>query len=212
MPTSDIKSEQLVATWFLHIKQRHKYRISSQFSNPVSCLQFQLIYTFYKVHNILMGDSHENIWRMEYIRTQYTLTVKLLFFSHPANIIYHSLSCKNALPNILLFDSRDHIPCSLIFHRIWTFSVLLFVSPGKGNDAVQCTLCCMRKVNYHEYRYGYLSLCTETKIPFMYSQELRRLSPNFHIHVSVSDLCGIFLGSVHIFSCSRKRHDDGGNK
>jgi hypothetical protein len=29
---------------------------------------------------------------------------------------------------------------------------------------------------------------TLTKIPFMYSWEFRGLSPNFHIHVSVSDL------------------------
>ncbi len=29
------------------------------------------------------------------------------------------------------------------------------------------------------------------------------LSPNFHIHVSVSDLCTVFSGSVHMFSCSR---------
>jgi hypothetical protein len=31
----------------------------------------------------------------------------------------------------------------------------------------------------------------------------RSLSPNFHIHVSVSDLYTVFSGSVHIFPCSR---------
>jgi hypothetical protein len=43
------------------------------------------------------------------------------------------------------------------------------------------------------YRYFYIFLiwpCTATNIPFMYSQKkkLRGLSPNFHCHVSVSDL------------------------
>ncbi len=48
---------------------------------------------------------------------------------------------------------------------------------------------------------------TATKIPFMYSQKRNctsLLSPNFHIHVSVSDLyIPRIPGSVHIFSCSR---------
>jgi hypothetical protein len=39
----------------------------------------------------------------------------------------------------------------------------------------------------------------KTNIP---EKELHGHSPNFHIHVSVSDLY-IFPGSVHIFSCSR---------
>ncbi len=34
-------------------------------------------------------------------------------------------------------------------------------------------------------------------------KELRGLSTNFHIHVSVSNLYSIFPGLVHIFSCSR---------
>ncbi len=45
---------------------------------------------------------------------------------------------------------------------------------------------------------------TATKIPFKYSQkkELWGSSPNFDIHVSVSNSY-IFPGSVHIFSCCR---------
>ncbi len=43
---------------------------------------------------------------------------------------------------------------------------------------------------------------TAMKTSFMYSQKLCRLSPNFHIHVSMSDLY-IFPGSVHLFSSSR---------
>ncbi len=44
----------------------------------------------------------------------------------------------------------------------------------------------------------------QRKSNFMYFLfwELRGHSPNFHIHVSVSDLY-IFPGSVHIFSCNR---------
>ncbi len=44
--------------------------------------------------------------------------------------------------------------------------------------------------------------CTEDPIYVFLCWELRGHSPNFHIHVSVSDLY-IPAGSVHIFSCSR---------
>ncbi len=44
--------------------------------------------------------------------------------------------------------------------------------------------------------------CSENPIYVFPEKELRGLSSNFHIHVSVSDL-NIFPGSVHIFSCSR---------
>jgi hypothetical protein len=48
--------------------------------------------------------------------------------------------------------------------------------------------------------------CNESPIyMYVFSEgELRGLSPNFHIQVSVSDLYTVFTGSVHIFSCSRK--------
>ena len=43
--------------------------------------------------------------------------------------------------------------------------------------------------------------CKENPIYVFLFWELRSLIPNFHIHVSVSDL--YFPGSVHIFPCSR---------
>jgi hypothetical protein len=43
-----------------------------------------------------------------------------------------------------------------------------------------------------------ISHCNERSIYAFLFRELRGLSPNFHIHVSVSDLY-IFPGSVHIF-------------
>ncbi len=51
---------------------------------------------------------------------------------------------------------------------------------------------------------------TATKIPFMYSfpVELRGLSPNFHIHVSVSDLCVPRIGP-HIFLQQNRQTDPG---
>ncbi len=45
--------------------------------------------------------------------------------------------------------------------------------------------------------------CNENPIYVFPEKELRGLIPNFHIHVSVSDLQYIFLGSVRIFSCSK---------
>ncbi len=45
--------------------------------------------------------------------------------------------------------------------------------------------------------------CNENPIDVFPKKELRGLSPNFHIHVSVSDLQSIFPESVHIFSCDR---------
>jgi hypothetical protein len=44
--------------------------------------------------------------------------------------------------------------------------------------------------------------CNENHIYVFLFWELRGVSPNFHIHVSVSDLY-IFPEMVHIFSCSR---------
>jgi hypothetical protein len=44
--------------------------------------------------------------------------------------------------------------------------------------------------------------CNKIPIYVFLFWELRSLSPNFHIHVSVSDLY-ILPGSVHLFSCSR---------
>jgi hypothetical protein len=53
--------------------------------------------------------------------------------------------------------------------------------------------------------------CTARKIPFMYSfsENLRGLSPNLHIHVSVSDL-NIPRISPHI-SLQQNRQTDPGN-
>ncbi len=48
--------------------------------------------------------------------------------------------------------------------------------------------------------YGTLQRKSHLCIPFL---GLRRLSPNFHIHVSVIHLYSIFPGSVHIFGCSK---------
>jgi hypothetical protein len=45
--------------------------------------------------------------------------------------------------------------------------------------------------------------CKEIWISEFPEKELRGLSPNFHIHVSVSDLYTVFPRSVHLFSCSR---------
>ncbi len=45
--------------------------------------------------------------------------------------------------------------------------------------------------------------CKENPIYIFLSWELRGLGTNFHIHVSVNDLYTVFLGSVHIFPCSR---------
>jgi hypothetical protein len=45
--------------------------------------------------------------------------------------------------------------------------------------------------------------CSENPIYFFPEKELRGLSPNFHIRVSVSDLYTVFPGSVHILYCSR---------
>jgi hypothetical protein len=45
------------------------------------------------------------------------------------------------------------------------------------------------------------SHCNESPIYVFSEMELHGLSPNFHIHVSVSDL--YISRSVHIFSCSR---------
>jgi hypothetical protein len=44
--------------------------------------------------------------------------------------------------------------------------------------------------------------CKENPIYVFSEKKLRGLSPNFHIHVYVSDLY-IFPRSVHLFSCSR---------
>ncbi len=54
-----------------------------------------------------------------------------------------------------------------------------------------------------KFQYGYLYVIrTAKKFRFMYSQKMKLygLSPNFHIHVSVSDL---YIPTVHLFSCSR---------
>ena len=45
--------------------------------------------------------------------------------------------------------------------------------------------------------------CNENPIYVFLFRELRGLSPNFHIHVSVLWAIYKFRGSVHIFSCSR---------
>jgi hypothetical protein len=45
--------------------------------------------------------------------------------------------------------------------------------------------------------------CKENPVYVFLFWELRGLSPNFHIHVSVSNLYSIFPGSVQIFPCSR---------
>jgi hypothetical protein len=55
--------------------------------------------------------------------------------------------------------------------------------PNCGNAPVVC-------------RYAH---CKEIAIYVFLFLELRGLNPNFHIHVSVSDLQYIFPGSVHIF-------------
>ncbi len=44
--------------------------------------------------------------------------------------------------------------------------------------------------------------CKYISIYVFPEKELRDLSPNFHIHVSVSDLLYIFPQSVHLFSYS----------
>jgi hypothetical protein len=53
---------------------------------------------------------------------------------------------------------------------------------------------------------------TEKKIPFMYShlpeKELRGLSPNFHLLLSVSDLCTPRIGP-HIFLQQNRQTDPG---
>ncbi len=45
--------------------------------------------------------------------------------------------------------------------------------------------------------------CNENPIYVFLFWEVRGLSPNCHIHMSVRDLYSTFPGSVHIFSCSR---------
>jgi hypothetical protein len=45
--------------------------------------------------------------------------------------------------------------------------------------------------------------CNENSNYVSPENELRGLSPNFHIHVSVGDLYTVFPGLVHTFSCSR---------
>jgi hypothetical protein len=45
--------------------------------------------------------------------------------------------------------------------------------------------------------------CNEYPIYAFLEKELRDLSPNFHIYVSVSDIYTVFPESVYIFSCSR---------
>ncbi len=52
--------------------------------------------------------------------------------------------------------------------------------------------------------------CTATKIPFLYSQnELRGLSPNFHIHVPVSDLYIPRIIGLNIFLQQSSQTDRG---
>jgi hypothetical protein len=54
--------------------------------------------------------------------------------------------------------------------------------------------------------------CNENSIyVFPEKKELRGLSPNFHIHPSVSDLYTIFPGSAHIFPAAEYRQTDCGN-
>ncbi len=50
----------------------------------------------------------------------------------------------------------------------------------------------------------YWSHCNGDSAYIFLFWELRGLSPNFHIHVSVSDLYCIFPGSVHIFPPAEK--------
>jgi hypothetical protein len=45
--------------------------------------------------------------------------------------------------------------------------------------------------------------CKENPIHVFLFWELRGLSPNFHIHVSLNDLQYIFPGLVYIFGCSK---------
>ncbi len=55
--------------------------------------------------------------------------------------------------------------------------------------------------------YGDKTHCNRNPIYVFPEKELRGLSPNFHIHVSVSDY--IFPRLVHIFSCISKQTDRG---
>ncbi len=56
---------------------------------------------------------------------------------------------------------------------------------------------------FHPGRRMLLLHCKENSIYVFPEKELFGHSPNFHIHVSVSDLNTVFTDLVHIFSCSR---------
>ncbi len=60
--------------------------------------------------------------------------------------------------------------------------------------------CCTKRTDVID---GAVPHCKDNPIYVFLFLELRALSPNFHIHMSVSDLYCIFPGSVHIFPCSR---------
>jgi hypothetical protein len=57
--------------------------------------------------------------------------------------------------------------------------------------------------NIGQIKKAYCVHCNKSPIYVFLFWELRGLSPNFHIHVSVSNLYTVFPGSVHIFSCRR---------
>jgi hypothetical protein len=79
--------------------------------------------------------------------------------------------------------------------RINLISVLLSLAAGEG---LRTLISSVKEGAY-----------TATKIHVFPEKELRGLSPNFHIHVSVSDLC-IPRISPHIFM-GQNRQTDGGN-
>jgi hypothetical protein len=68
-------------------------------------------------------------------------------------------------------------------------------------NKINCTLIKYSVQLFTEYRTGNATLlhCNENPIYVFFFWELRGFSPNFHSHVSVSDLHIIFPGSVHIF-------------
>ena len=58
---------------------------------------------------------------------------------------------------------------------------------------------------------GWLLHCNENPIDVFPEKELHGLGPNFRIHVSVSDIQYIFLGSLHIqYFLQQNRQTDGG--
>jgi hypothetical protein len=77
-----------------------------------------------------------------------------------------------------------------------------------GKEAVPCDilthlhpLLCLRKIPHFRPNCS-LTHCNKNPNYVFLLWELRGLSPNFHIHLSVSDLY-IFQGSVHIFPAAK---------